>query len=1355
MAFASTRVLIYFFLIWLANPSPIYPAANQVKQAHLGPNYAKFPAFNCNDPHHTNISPVRMAFRYETYMERLFSLARTVELADNEKFTIPGYPHISISLSSASEAPSNMLAIAAAEAIAKGAAAANDAGGGGDGTSDKKLTKEDDDSLGGFNPHTKFAQSINKHVPQVAGHKSKSKDVEEQITEEAKSLEKHESAIAALAEDDEEIEAYPPRRPNEDSDKPKEAKIQSVSSLKWLLMKKRVQDQKAELAKTQNKDLKYSRIHVTSDADMHPMLRQDLAEGFAVQEEEIVAHMVVGSTNGASATNGNDTNDDTAKKQLEIQRVARKKKQNAAMETLQEMEENKLIANSLRKALILREKYVFKQHLLPKHAEYWRGGSAKAAETAKTAASFLIGDRKIASKEEEEIPKMSGKNSSVSNAFGAAVMAKKTNSDISSLKNLAKHGVGGAMKNSVDKNDGSLDEDEQQFHPDRPTLAAMENSGDAGSEAGNSKDSSDAIAAFVERSSGPKLLYPWPEHFPGLKAASHGLSVAPSPRRDAANQDAEGKKYAADSQSSKTSGAHVFTANTLESSDAQGVHTTPDEEISKHEKIWTTAQFKFGGFSNTKGKEHYQPPGIVGVMIKTPDGKKSSLSSMPTFKEFVEDLNMLMKITTSEEVASFCWNRLELLERKWDMHNFLNGELEQASAEMSKSDFYSIPKVDLNLWMGSSMTSRELLSFLKEKLKDNADDLIGDDFKGNSTKNAAQVQPQHARTLKDAFAAATVYSAADMQADSLGSSHSSEGTVQTNLKRTDAFWADERNIFGSSELRALFLQHPANENNIHDPHAHNVEEGKYFAELIREKVFKRDQVKSFKKSVLNALRSQKSSPGDALATAVEKKQTAARSQEHKAGKTNHVYTESRITLHGMSKNEWGNLSHWMAKHNLLGYDNMFVICYPRAFHIHRKLGVISNFHEWLENVFSPLFEATLRPEQHPVLAKFLENVAGFDTDDDETTAGLAGIAYLRKMEENPKKFTGKISGGQHRSNDDDDQNIGEAAQSQYENPHFCYYVYYLACNITVLNKLREARGMNTFSFRPHCGENLKASALHLISGFLLSHGIAHGVQLKQFPSLAYLFFLSQVGVAMSPLSNNASGVIPLRKSPVFDFFRWGLNLSLATDSPLRFHTTNCPLLEEYTTNQHYWSMSLTDVCELAQNSVLQSNLPLWKKQELLGKNCFFKSYKYPWKFWNWWNRSNVSDIRISFRKRCYARETEMLEYYHHADFSEYWHAAGLASRKEASQASAVAAGSSQGGKSPRNFVEKAAGMMGFGLLKRGADASLEECVAALDQLKRFKSNFKNGNVATKLKKSMPGKKKTSDAGGGGGGCSVM
>jgi AMP deaminase len=93
---------------------------------------------------------------------------------------------------------------------------------------------------------------------------------------------------------------------------------------------------------------------------------------------------------------------------------------------------------------------------------------------------------------------------------------------------------------------------------------------------------------------------------------------------------------------------------------------------------------------------------------------------------------------------------------------------------------------------------------------------------------------------------------------------------------------------------------------------------------------------------------------------------------------------------------------------------------------------------------------------------------------------------------------------------------------------------------------------DTFVFRPHAGE--AGDTDHLTSAFLTSHSISHGILLRKVPALQYLYYLKQIGIAMSPLSNNAL-FLTYERNPLPDFFKTGLKVSLSTDDPLQFHFT--------------------------------------------------------------------------------------------------------------------------------------------------------------------------------------------------------
>ena len=247
-------------------------------------------------------------------------------------------------------------------------------------------------------------------------------------------------------------------------------------------------------------------------------------------------------------------------------------------------------------------------------------------------------------------------------------------------------------------------------------------------------------------------------------------------------------------------------------------------------------------------------------------------------------------------------------------------------------------------------------------------------------------------------------------------------------------------------------------------------------------------------------------------------------------------------------------------------------------------------------MFRPLFEATIDPASHPDLHSFLQYVVGFDSVDDESKP------------ENPM-FDGDVPTPDR--------------WTETENPPYSYYIYYMYANITALNHLRSERGLNTFVFRPHCGE--AGPVQHLVSAFILCQSISHGLLLRKVPVLQYLYYLCQIGIAMSPLSNN-SLFLNYNRSPLPDYLARGLNISLSTDDPLQFHFTKEPLMEEYSIAAQVWKLSSCDMCELARNSVITSGFSHQIKQYWLGPN-----YTRDGMAGNDVTRTNVPDIRVAYR----------------------------------------------------------------------------------------------------------------------------
>lgn len=360
------------------------------------------------------------------------------------------------------------------------------------------------------------------------------------------------------------------------------------------------------------------------------------------------------------------------------------------------------------------------------------------------------------------------------------------------------------------------------------------------------------------------------------------------------------------------------------------------------------------------------------------------------------------------------------------------------------------------------------------------------------------------------------------------------------------------NPVGASELREIYLK------------ADNYIKGEYFARLIKE--------------------------------------VAGELEESK-----YQHAEPRLSIYGRSASEWESLATWFIQHKVHSPNMRWMIQVPRIYDIFKSKKLIPSFAKILENVFRPLFEATINPQKHKAVHVFLKYVTGFDSVDDESKHSDHIFSYKSPKPE---------------------------AWTTDDNPPYTYYLFYMYANIMVLNNLRKQRGLNTFLFRPHCGE--AGSITHLVSAFLTADNISHGLNLKKSPVLQYLYYLAQVPIAMSPLSNN-SLFLEYSKNPLREFLHKGLCVSLSTDDPMQFHYTKEALMEEYAIAAQLWKLSTCDLCEIARNSVLQSGLSHEEKKHFIGPN-----YLQDGPTGNDIRRTNVAQIRMAYRYETLCNELSFL-----------------------------------------------------------------------------------------------------------------
>ncbi|XP_072238303.1 AMP deaminase 2-like isoform X3 [Leuresthes tenuis] len=409
------------------------------------------------------------------------------------------------------------------------------------------------------------------------------------------------------------------------------------------------------------------------------------------------------------------------------------------------------------------------------------------------------------------------------------------------------------------------------------------------------------------------------------------------------------------------------------------------------------------------------------------------------------------------------------------------------------------------------------------------------------------VHVEHGRgqTLKDVFETMNL-TAYDLSVDTLDM-HADRNTFH----RFDKFNA-KYNPIGESILREIFIK------------TDNCVDGKYFAHIVKEVMYDLEESK-------------------------------------------YQNSELRLSIYGRSRDEWDNLAQWAVKHRVYSDNVRWLIQVPRLFDVYHTKKQLANFQEMLENIFMPLFEATINPSSHPELHLFLDHVVGFDSVDDES-----------KPEHHIFNLDSPLP----------------ADWTEEDNPPYSYYLYYTYANMTVLNHLRRRRGFHTFVLRPHCGE--AGPIHHLVSGFMLSENISHGLLLRKAPVLQYLYYLAQVGIAMSPLSNN-SLFLSYHRNPLPEYLSRGLIISLSTDDPLQFHFTKEPLMEEYSIAAQVWKLSSCDMCELARNSVLMSGFSHKAKSYWLGPSYYKEGPES-----NDIRRTNVPDIRVAYRSETLTEELHLI-----------------------------------------------------------------------------------------------------------------
>lgn len=358
-----------------------------------------------------------------------------------------------------------------------------------------------------------------------------------------------------------------------------------------------------------------------------------------------------------------------------------------------------------------------------------------------------------------------------------------------------------------------------------------------------------------------------------------------------------------------------------------------------------------------------------------------NLVTVPNIFEFGKDYHRLVELCSEGAVRSFCFQRLQMLSTSFKMHITINSTVEtQEQSNLLGNDFYRTMKIDNHIHAAAAPSAKQFVQFVREKYEKEGDTVVHESGK---TLNEVfqQAGLDHDHLTIDAFNVLADYSV---------------------YQRFDNF-NDKYSPFKLADMRRIFLK------------TTNHMGGRYFAELLKE--------------VMN---------------------------RHETSQGHHnTACEMRLSIYGMERHEWYDLAKWML-HDwdsptipgpVLSSSNRWLIQIPRLWRIYSAKPVANgqparSFLEMIENIFVPMFEATLYPEEHPEVAEVLKHIVGLDSVDDE--GALEDSSSSTKLP-------------------------GEWKNSQ--NPAYWWQLYFIWANLEVLNRLRRARDLNTFSFRPHAGES--------------------------------------------------------------------------------------------------------------------------------------------------------------------------------------------------------------------------------------------------------------------------------------------
>lgn len=549
---------------------------------------------------------------------------------------------------------------------------------------------------------------------------------------------------------------------------------------------------------------------------------------------------------------------------------------------------------------------------------------------------------------------------------------------------------------------------------------------------------------------------------------------------------------------------------------------------------------------------------------------------LPSFNEFLDDLNFIVDTSIDKTGVMLSMRRLEYLKEKFESYILLNEHQETLKTKLNPHrDFYNCRKIDNNIGLSMCMTKKHLLNVINLKLREEPDRIVYDDKKGNRFTLEQLFQPYF----------------------------DSNNSRRLNVDDLFEFGLIDRN-FGS----------------VDDSSGLNIDNDTDYEAIIKNEILSRIEH--------TFLRIENSIGGEYLSTILKQVLSDYEKSKYQFGEIGINFNLLDTYREGQGK--WESLADWIIDNKLVSYNVKWIIRIPRNYSILKEQGQVSSFQDFLNQIFKPLFEVSINPLKNPKLHYFLTKISGFDllsVDKRHRDESLFDIPKLQS----PRKWTSDENPPYSYYLYYIFKNFSKLNNFR-KSRSMC--TFNLRPHVASLSD-RSGLGIITESL-----SSCFLLSKNIINGEKLANYpvLQYLYYLKQIGiTMSPLCWNKTLQLSNDDDNHIESNTFAYEKNPAIEFFQIGMRVSLSTNKPLFSSLTREPLIEEYSVAGSMHKLSGVDLCELCRNSVLISEFNGDLKRHWIGVKYVDhdedSENKQDWKFSDDFGiqRCNVPNMRLDYR----------------------------------------------------------------------------------------------------------------------------